>query len=131
MKIYKKIYLSSGFFTDETKLKVLEVATVLRKLGCEVFVPMEHQIPNAWDISETQWAFEVFKQDVKAIDECDLMVVLDFGANGDCGTAWEAGYAYAKNIPYIVFTYGDDISLMVWNGAESCGGRKSKRIKLV
>lgn len=128
-----KIYLSSGFFTPETKAKVEEVAKELRKKGHEVFVPMEHTIPNAWDISEAEWAFKVFEQDVKAIDECDMLVVLDFGANGDCGTAWEAGYAYAKNIPYKVFPYGKDISIMLWGGATPLTKKvvASKKIKLI
>lgn len=112
-----KIYLSSGFFTSETKAKVEEIAQELRNRGHKVFVPMEHQIENAWDMSECKWAQKVFEQDVKAIDACDRLIVLDFGANGDCGTAWEAGYAYAKGIPYEVWSYGTDMSIMVWGGS--------------
>lgn len=113
-----KIYLSSGFFTTATRKKVEEVAKILREQGNEVFVPMEHQIPNAWDMTECAWAQEVFKQDLKALDECDKVVMLDFGANGDCGAAWEAGYAYAKGKRYEVWSYGIDMSIMVWGGCD-------------
>ena len=115
------IYLSSGFFTTATRKMVEIAAKELREQGHEVFVPMEHQIPNAWDMPEGDWANAVFKADVKAIDECDKIIMLDFGASGDCGTAWEAGYAYAKGIPYEVWSFGLDMSIMVWARAEKIG----------
>lgn len=113
-----KIYLSSGFFTTATRAKVEEVAKELRAKGHEVYVPMGHQVPNAWSMPECDWATEVFKADIEALNNCDKVALLDFGANGDCGAAWEAGYAYAKGIPYEVISYGVDMSIMVWAGAE-------------
>ncbi len=35
----------------------------------------------------------------KALDDCDLVVALLDGTQVDDGTAWEIGYAYARNIP--------------------------------
>lgn len=115
----KKIYLASGFFTEETRNKVVEVAFVLRKLGFSVFVPMEHEIPNAWEKPNRQWAKEVFENDIKAINECDEVHYLDFGYQGDCGAAWEVGYAYAKGIPVECYACGRDISLMIANSVRN------------
>ena len=127
----KKIYLSSGFFTAATREKVEEVAAELRRRGYEVFVPMEHFIEGADTMPPKQWAYEVFLADVKAMDECDSIVSLDFGANGDCGTAWELGYAYAKGIPVDIISYGIDISLMVYEGATRVHKAFDQNIKLV
>lgn len=107
-------YLSSGFFTPETRAKVEEVAKTIRNLpGNNIYVPMEDFIPGGEDMPNDLWARAVFEKDVEEIDKCDKIIYLDFGANGDCGAAWEVGYAYAKGIPVLVYAYGDDISLMI------------------
>ena len=118
MKKYQyDFYLASGFFTDETRKKVKEIAESYRKVGLNVFVPMEHEIPNAWDMSEKDWARKVFETDLNAINSARALVYLDFGASGDCGASWEVGYAYAKGIQVITFAFGKDISLMVSNSS--------------
>ena len=110
-------YLASGFFTEETRTKVKEIAESYRRAGFTVFVPMEHEIPNAWNMSEEDWAKKVFEADLNAINSARELIYLNFGANGDCGASWEVGYAYAKNIRVITFAFGKDISLMVSNSS--------------
>ena len=44
----------------------------------------------------------MFQADKKGIDECDLVVLLYYGLYSDSGTAWECGYAFAKNKPVVV-----------------------------
>ena len=110
-----KIYLASGFFTEETRKTVILIAHNLRNAGHEVFVPMEHEIENAWNKPNKQWAKEVFAMDKQAIDECDKVVYLDFGYQGDCGAAWEVGYAYAKGKQITTLAFGENISLMIAN----------------
>ncbi|MBQ7977665.1 MAG: hypothetical protein IJ301_03670 [Clostridia bacterium] len=51
-----KIYLASGFFTEETRKTVILIAHNLRGAGHKVFVPMEHEIENAWNKPNRQWA---------------------------------------------------------------------------
>lgn len=126
-----KIYLSSGFFTPETRAKVEKVARTLRMQDYEVYVPMEHEIPNAWSLSQEDWAKKVFEMDLKALNECDKVVYLDFGANGDCGAAWECGYAYAKGIPYEIICYEEDISIMLVCGCEHYTRTGRKPLKFV
>lgn len=126
-----KYYLSSGFFTEETRKEVERVAKIFRDRGHEVYVPMEYFVHGGESMPHEEWAEAVFKKDVEEIDKCDKIILLDFGANGDCGTAWEAGYAYAKGIPYITYHYGSDTSLMVYCGASDRHKIIPGEIKLV
>ena len=114
------IYLASPFFNIEEKNIVLKAVKILRNCGHNVFVPMEHEIENAWLLSNEDWAKQVFEMDIQAIDNCDEVVVLDFGLYSDSGTAWECGYAFAKGkkITTVSLTKGDS-SIMIINGSHS------------
>ncbi|MHC1788190.1 nucleoside 2-deoxyribosyltransferase [Solidesulfovibrio sp.] len=41
----------------------------------------------------------LFRGCVRALDGCDLVAAVLDGAQVDDGTAWEAGYAYARGLP--------------------------------
>ena len=71
-------------------------------------------------LSNEDWAKQVFEMDIQAIDNCDEVVVLDFGLYSDSGTAWECGYAFAKGkkITTVSLTNGDS-SIMIINGSHS------------
>lgn len=91
--------------------------TILREQGHDVYVPVENFIPNAWDYPNDEWGLMVFTCDVKAIDNCDVLVLLSYGRLGTAGCNWEAGYAYARGKKVIVVEMTDEImSLMVANG---------------
>ena len=119
----KKIYLASPFFNNGERQSVEFIVNHLRKnLGLEVYVPMEHTIPNAWDLPNNVWAKAVFDEDVKAIDECDTVIVLNWGMYSDSGTAWECGYAFAKGkevINLLMPSRDCDYSLMMVNGCNN------------
>ena len=114
------VYLASPFFNKKERSAVTLIADFLRNKGIDVYVPMEHEVPNAWDLSNEVWAKKVFNEDIKAIDECDTVVVLNWGMYSDSGTAWECGYAYAKGkkvINLLMPTNDKDYSLMMINGS--------------
>ena len=112
-----KVYLASPLFTEYEKDNVREWAKRLREEGHEVYVPMEHQIENAWDMPNNEWGYKVFQEDIKAIDEAEKMIVLYYGLYSDSGTAWEQGYAYAKGKQVQVINMGcAEASLMAVNG---------------
>lgn len=116
----KNIYLASPFFNKE-ELKIYhEVIDSLRRAGYEVYVPQEHDIPNAWDMSNETWAYNVFAEDLRAIDKADVVMVINYGMYSDSGTAWEAGYAYAKEKVVINVIWGSNTtySLMMMNGSD-------------
>ena len=115
----KKIYLASPYFNAEELAVYKETIRRLRAAGYAVFVPQEHEIPNAWDYSNAVWAQKVFEMDAQAILDCDTVMVLNFGMYSDSGTAWEAGYAAAlhKDVVQVLCGYDNaTYSLMMIGG---------------
>jgi len=98
--------------THDVKFYVDNVYKHTRTLGVgsgysevNIYMPCEHKVPNAWGIPEEMWGQCVFTMDVLALDKCDQVVVCDFGKKSTAlGTAWEAGYAFAKNKQILVIT---------------------------
>lgn len=116
----KKIYLASPFFNASELAVYKETISRLRCAGYKVHVPQEHEVENAWDYSNADWAKRVFEMDVEAIHASDVVMVLNFGMYSDSGTAWEAGYAAAFGKPVIQVLCGFEnaiYSLMMINGA--------------
>lgn len=99
-------------------------AETLRTVFEDVYVPMEHQIPNAWDYPNNEWGLMVFEDDISAIGRSDIVVLLNYGRkNTTAGCAWEAGYAFALGKKVIVADIdtgktGEEFitSLMIENG---------------
>ena len=116
-----RIYIASPLHTLECKGEIISVVEQLRSLGHEVYSPMELKIPNAWDISNREWAKKVYDNDINELNKADVIVCIyrGFKFAGGTGTAWELGYARAKNKDVIVLC--TDItskqSLMIINSA--------------
>lgn len=122
-----KIYLASPLFTDYEHKKVQNVASFLRRVGHEVYVPMEHTIENAWELPNHEWARKVFEEDIKAIQEADTVYCIYYGLYSDSGTAWECGYAYALGKPVrLIDESNEEVSLMVVNGSKDWNEFKDK-----
>lgn len=117
-----KIYLASPWFKNNERVMYSQILNKMREQGHEVYAPIEHEIPNAWDLSNAEWGKQVFFADIQAIQECDEVWVLNFGMYSDSGTAWECGYAYGigKTVRQLVYGFGEDktYSLMMINGCE-------------
>lgn len=115
-----KLYLASPFFNEIQRENVKTMAAKLRDLGFDVYVPMEHDVEDAWEKPNHIWAKEVFEADVAAIQAANIVVALIYGMTDDAGTAWEIGYAYGigKSVYPIPFGCAHDgcYSLMVFNG---------------
>lgn len=128
-----KAYIAApvvGVSADQ-KAQIIEVMReALRRFADDVYLPWELKIPNAWNMPLEQWARCVFTQDVLQLDECDWVVVCDYGRRSSSGTAWEAGYAFAKGKSVIVVTMPgvQEVSLMVYNGC-TCAVPYEKFIK--
>lgn len=115
-----KAYLAAPFFNQNERYIYARVIDYLRNAEhLDLYVPQEHTVEDAWNLSNSAWAWEVFKEDVRALDEAKIVYVLNFGMYSDSGTAWEAGYAYAKGkrIVNILVNQKDNVySLMMING---------------
>ena len=98
------------------------IQTLRKQEEVDLFVPREHTIPNAWDLPNRIWAENVFAVDLLALQQCEVVVVINYGLYSDSGTAWECGYAYAtgkKIINVLVDTHTNEencYSLMMING---------------
>ena len=115
-----KVYLASPFFNDEENKYYEEMIKILRDEGHKVFVPKEHEIPNAWDLPNAVWGENVFAVDILGIQKCDVVVVLNHGMYSDSGTAWECGYAYALGKDVVNVLCGErNYSLMMLNGCNT------------
>jgi len=108
-----KIYLASPFFNEKENAWVENTESILQDRGFDVYSPRNHEVRNTNKVGTIGWAYDTFYDDVKAIDECDCVVMLYHGNYSDSGTAWECGYAYATNKPVVCIQLGDVSNLMV------------------
>jgi len=116
-----KIYLASPLFNPLQKERIKKVVNRLRDEGHEVYSPMEHEVPNAWDLANYVWARKVYEADMDALIEADAVVAIYDGMDSDSGTAWEIGYACAmKKSVHLLLTRPREMqSLMLINSADS------------
>ena len=91
-----KIYLAGPVFTTPEREFNVHLATRLRGLGHEVFVPQEN--PASERTGEA-----IFLKDLKGLDWADGVVAIMDGADPDSGTCWECGYAYATKKRVVLF----------------------------
>ncbi len=113
-----RAYIASPFFEDAHRAAAVKAAEILRSKGIDTYLPLEHKIPNAWDLPNHEWGAAVYRADVKAIRNSDTVVVLSYGRLGSAGTAWEAGYAFGigKRVIVVEMPGTTLMSLMVANG---------------
>ena len=115
------VYLAAPLWTAEQKERITSLAEVLRREGYSVFVPMEHEIDNAWDMPQHEWSKKVFDTDIEAIHNSAAVVAIYNGLYSDSGTAFEIGYAHAlgKDIYVVPCLETNEISLMIKNAVKN------------
>jgi nucleoside 2-deoxyribosyltransferase len=91
-----RIYMAGGLFTTAEQDFNRALATALRDLGHEVFLPQESE----QDVSDLN---KIFRSDVAGIDWAQLVLGNLDGADSDSGTCWELGYGYAKGKYVVVY----------------------------
>ncbi len=93
-----KAYIA-GKLGNEEEIETLEkIDAVCKSLGIDTFLP-HRNVGILKDISDTK---KIFEGDIiKGFQNVNLVVANLNGLSVGAGTAWELGYAYAKNIPLI------------------------------
>lgn len=86
-----KIYLSGPLFSAGEIAWGERLSALLREHLTDMEVIWPHEIVP--DRAEPEG---IFRANLKALDECDLMVALLDGAQVDDGTAWEMGYFFSQ-----------------------------------
>lgn len=124
-----KVYLAAPIvgLSEEVKKKIELVKFTMTQNHIDVYDPSENGVPNAWGMSQDEWARAIFALDVRAIDKCDWLVCCDFGrskptggaSRGASGTAWECGYAFGikKKVLIIHMDEENDYSVMLRGGS--------------
>lgn len=112
----KKVYLASSLSQDKREAITLAKG-ILEAKGFEVYSPVEHVIPNAWDYPNNEWGLMVFTNDYTALKDSDVVVVLNYGREGTTlGTGIEQGIAFEAGIKVILVEMTEDVqSLMAAN----------------
>jgi nucleoside 2-deoxyribosyltransferase len=91
-----KIYLAGPLFSLAEQVFNTDLARFLEREGFEVWLPQEHE-------PRDKTARAIFDMDVAAVDWADMVVACMDGPDPDSGTAWECGYAYAKDKPIVCY----------------------------
>lgn len=120
------IYIAAAFNgkTAEDTATKRENCRILKEiLKCKcgnayIYAPWELRFPNAWDYTNPEWGMMVFAADLAHLEAADIIVSLNYGRlDPTAGTAWECGYAFAKEKKIIMVEMSDDpMSLMCSNG---------------
>lgn len=95
-----RIYLAAPLFTMAERRWNEELAGQLeeQKDGLEVVLPQKEDTK----VSDGSIDFgELFNRNVEAIESADIVLAILDGADVDSGTAWECGYAHARDKPVI------------------------------
>jgi nucleoside 2-deoxyribosyltransferase len=93
-----RLYLAAGLFSPFDRQRNSTVAKGLIELGYHVFLPQDIRTQTG----ERPSASTIFRECVSQLDQSDVIVGLVDGADVDSGTAWEIGYAYARQKPIVV-----------------------------
>lgn len=112
----KKVYIASSLNQDKREAIVLAKG-ILEAKGFEVYSPVEHIIPNAWDYPNDEWGLMVFTNDYTALKNSDFVIVLNYGREGTTlGTGIEQGIAFEAGIKVILVEMTEEVqSLMAAN----------------
>ena len=92
----KKAYVAGPLFDEGERWWMEQVDLTVSAAGFTTFLP--HRDNPSKDEHNVA---DIFANDRRAIDECDVVVASLNGLTTDDGTAWEVGYAYALGKPII------------------------------
>ena len=96
-----KVYQAGPLFTEAEILWHRAFTKKLTATGHEVQWPGDFFTQEEIDAWGADAPRHIMNRDRAAIDACDVVVALLDGTQVDDGTAWEIGYAYARNKPVV------------------------------
>lgn len=115
-----KVYLAAPWFTEKQEAIYNRVVKQLREnKAFELLLPRDFVMEGGHALPNPEWALAVYSHDKYLLDKADVVYAIDWGFNSDAGTAWEIGYACAKNKPVIIVRPRevDLASLMIAGGS--------------
>ena len=122
------VYIAGPFSKPRTQKAIQKMIDIASKRygRSELYVPMEYKVPEdfqkldgTWNLTNAEWAKKVYENDIKHLNEAEVVIALNVGIYRTAGTVWEVGYAKGKGIPVIAYTperaKKNDMSLMLMN----------------
>lgn len=122
-----RVYVAGPLFNTHERWYLERIAEALEGAGYATFLP--HRDAGLIDLQSPESQAKVFRDDIAALDGCDLCVALLTGPDQDSGTSAELGYMFAQGKP--CFGVSDDFRYrnnMLW-GICGEGGRIAKGIE--
>ncbi len=107
------IYVAGPLFNTHERWYLEQIAAALEQAGHRTFLP--HRDAGLLDLRTPEAQSRVFRDDVAALDGCDVCVALLTGPDQDSGTSAELGYMYAQG--KLCFGVTDDfrfLNNMLW-----------------
>lgn len=96
-----RVYVAGPLFDEGERWFIERVDALVAEAGFVTFLPHRDNPPK------TEFNVrEIFLNDKRGIDECDVVVANLNGITTDDGTAWELGYAYATG-KYLIGLHTD------------------------
>ncbi len=86
------MYVAGPLFDEGERWWIESVEARIAALGLSTFLPHRDNPPKTRETVTT-----IYRNNVDAIDRCDLVVASLNGLTTDDGTAWELGYAFARD----------------------------------
>lgn len=123
-----KVYIAGPFSKPEERESLKHMIEIVEKRynRKNIYIPMEFKVPGdwqkldgTWNLSNQEWARKVYENDIKHLNECEVVIAMYVGHYCSSGTIWEMGYANGKGIPVIAYipdwAKGENVSLMCMN----------------
>jgi nucleoside 2-deoxyribosyltransferase len=95
-----KIYLAGPLFTQAERRWNRELAAALTKLKPDLEIILPQDVETEFRDGRSDFT-AIFRRNVESIEISDAIVAILDGSDSDSGTAWECGYAFAKDKPVI------------------------------
>jgi nucleoside 2-deoxyribosyltransferase len=92
-----RVYIAGPLFNTHERWYLERITEAVEALGYATFLP--HRDAGLVDLRDPASQSKVFRDDIAALDACDLCVALLTGPDQDSGTCAELGYMYARGLP--------------------------------
>jgi len=127
-----KVYIAGPLFNDKAKIILEKIDKICKEIGLDTFLPGRDV-----GLYKKGNSTPFFVKDRDAINDCGLMIAYLDWRGISSGTAWEMGYAHAKNIPIISLvedkksiTKSDRLCVMCFNSSEIVESLKELKEKI-
>lgn len=121
----RTVYLAAPLFSEAERDFNRKLSNAIKSIGFKVFLPQE----DSNNVKGRDRQKVIFGKNIEAMDNADIIVAVVESTDIDSGTAWEIGYAFAKDKPILALrtdfrTLGMEgtVNLMIERSVILCTG---------